>query len=272
MDHNLNPERLARTMTNDPDVLNEMLYGFHVNRGSTNIDQLIWGVEHNYLDWNITDSKFQTLFYRTFPLPQGGTHGMTDKDIGEVIVRVFQTGRHSQEQELVDTLIQVTKKQLATLDPADFDESEEDEEGYARYGPQSQSPLTHKKFVGQYPSSGMVVLHNGATFNAAVIIDGARSPDLSPNLLWLGLKESGYGPTPRSGDGLVRALALPELYTNMRRVRKPHVSKYFNPRYYDSAKGIYRPKWINSQYKHRTVFDRPYRIITVLKKNVSKVY
>lgn len=247
-DHGCDPARLARSLTEDPDVVNESLFGFHVKRGGTDLDVFVHAVENNYINWDINDGKFQTLFFKIFKAPSGA-----DVEVmAEVLMKTLSLEkRHSQDPALVKALIDFTQKQLRAYKTHQMNKLQAQ--------PQSS------QIPSKIPSSGKVQMKNGAMFDAAVIIDGSKHVSLNPNLLWLGVDGPKKGrvmvANGRGSRGMYRMRILTELYQFHGVVRKP---KYFGR----SAGG--GRKWRSSSFKDY-MYQALYHVVTVRKDNVQSI-
>jgi len=239
--HNFSPDRLARLLTEDPDVMNESLFGYHVKRGNSDIDRLLFAIEVNYIEWDLEDPKFQMKFFKIFKVPSGTDSHM----MGEVLLKTLKTQTSSQDPELINKLIYLTKKQQQA----------------------STSPVgtSSSGVPAQLPKSGIVTMNNGAKFDAAVIIDGA-SRGLNPIVVWLGVVYPNYKPLVSQYNHYSHARRLPELFQYSHDVRSPKYRKLNKP-------GVGLPGWkMNTSRYKKHFYRRPYKIITVKKINIASVH
>lgn len=242
----MTPERLAMRMTDDPDIMNESLFGFHVRPGNTYIDQFLRAIESNYIDWDITDKRFQLLFFKIFKAPSG----VDDAMIADVLIKTLSSGSHNQNQALINKLVDLTKKQRWVAL----------RQRYGRQGGNIAAKSGGFVWGGPMPKRGLVTLKNGAQFDCAVIIDGAQR-GLNPNILWLGVK--GKNPHPI----VTRKKSqhpLPELYKFHSKVRKrPYMRWVMGPT------GRYRKRSPSLYFKSYS--RKPYHVVTVNKQNVKDI-
>lgn len=262
MKHDLDPEKLARRLTSDPDVIKESLFGHQVKVGNTDIDRFIHAVESRYIDWDITNDKFQDLFFRMFKAPSG-----TDIEImAEVLLKTLQASRNSQNVALISKLMEITEKQLNAYKKVMT----------ARAAVTSTPPQSTPSPSGGYPSSGQIHLKNGSVIDAVVIVDGARHPRLNPKLLWIGVdpKKTTYfhhRQTNQNGQiifdrGNNRKRALPELYQFIGSYPK---SFYIRP--YSHPSAIRNRTRKNASNWKWHAYNVPYHIMTIKKDNIVNI-
>jgi hypothetical protein len=184
----IDPKDVADRLTDDPDIINEDLYGVRVAPGTSQVDQLVRWVEANYKDWDVTDPDFQMAFYKIFRAPTSvGVTSMIH------ILKVALEKRSMQNDELKKKLIGMMQTQLSKT-------------------PQSNVPV-----------QGKIHMKNGNVIEGKMIVNGA-SKGLNPRLLWVGVgpnpKHGGraWPKRPMRHRGTTRALkiryALPEIYTS----------------------------------------------------------
>ena len=147
----IDPKDVADKLTDDPDIMNEDLYGIRVAPGTSQVDQLVRWVEANYKDWDVTDPDFQLAFYKIFRAPTNvGVTSMIH------ILEVSLEKRSMQSDPLKKKLIGMMKTQL------------------------TQTPQSN------VPKRGKIHMKNGNIIEAQMIVNGA-SKGLNTKLLWVGV-------------------------------------------------------------------------------------
>lgn len=76
----------------DPNIINEALYGYTVKHGNELIDQLIMGVETQFMDWKWDDRKFQSLMNKIYK-------GKPPKTQEELIAELQKSVQHEDLKE-----------------------------------------------------------------------------------------------------------------------------------------------------------------------------